>query len=263
MARAESGLKGWTLIAGASEGLGLAFARIAAAEGRDLILAARQAQKMERLADELRARHKIAVEVIATDLADSEQVELLWRRASTRRRIDILVNNAGLGAHQAFASPDFAREDASIRVNVLALTILMKRAVPHMQAAGGGRILNLGSIAGFVPGPGMAVYHATKAYVLSLGEAVAEELRGTSVSVTTLCPGAAATHFAAGAGMEKKGPFAKSGIPSAESVAKAGWAAMKAGRVLYVPGFRNRLNTIGPRFIPRRMMARIVASVLK
>ena len=173
------------------------------------------------------------------------------------------MNNAGLGAHQAFASPDFAREDASIRVNVLALTILMKRAVPHMQAAGGGRILNLGSIAGFVPGPGMAVYHATKAYVLSLGEAVAEELRGTSVSVTTLCPGAAATHFAAGAGMEKKGPFAKSGIPSAESVAKAGWAAMKAGRVLYVPGFRNRLNTIGPRFIPRRMMARIVASVLK
>ena len=184
MARAESGLKGWTLIAGASEGLGLAFARIAAAEGRDLILAARQAQKMERLADELRARHKIAVEVIATDLADSEQVELLWRRASTRRRIDILVNNAGLGAHQPFASPDFAREDASIRVNVLALTILIKRAVPHMQAAGGGRILNLGSIAGFVPGPGMAVYHATKAYVLSLGEAVAEELRGTSVSVT-------------------------------------------------------------------------------
>lgn len=263
MARAESGLKGWTLITGASEGLGLAFARIAAAEGRDLILAARQAQKMERLADELRARHKIAVEVIATDLADSEQVELLWRRASTRRRIDILVNNAGLGAHQAFANPDFTREESSIRVNVLALTILMKRAVPHMQAAGGGRILNLGSVAGFVPGPGMAVYHATKAYVLSLGEGVAEELRGTNVTVTTLCPGATATRFAAGAGMEKKGPFAKGGIPNAESVAKVGWQALKAGKVLSVPGFGNKFNTFAPRFMPRGMMARMVRSVLK
>lgn len=259
----QGGLKGWTLITGASEGLGREFAILAAAEGRDLILAARQAQKMERLADELRARHKIAVEVIVTDLTDPEAVELLWRRAATRRRIDVLVNNAGLSSYGLFQDSDFTREDQSVRVNVLALTILMKRAVAHMLAAGGGRILNLGSVSGFAPGPGMAVYHATKAYVLSLSEAVAEELRGTSVTVTAFCPGATATSFAKGAGLEGTRLFDPRRIPSARKTARAGWRAMLAGRRIRVTGIGNWLFTLIPKVVPRSLMPRITALFLK
>lgn len=260
---AQKGLRGWTLITGASEGFGREFAILAAAEGRDLILAARQGAKMEALADELRKRHKIAVEVMPTDLSDSDAVELLWRRASSRRRIDILVNNAGLGANGAFASDDFSREDMSIRVNILALTILMKRAVPHMQAAGGGRIMNVASTAAFMPGPRMAVYCATKAYVLSLSEAVSEELRGTNVTVTAFCPGATATNFAKGAKMEGMKLFKAGSAPAAKGVAKIGWRAMKAGQRIRVPGLMNKLFAQSPRLSPRFLVTRIAALFLK
>ena len=257
------GLRGWTLITGASEGLGREFAILAAAEGRDLILTARQGDKMETLAEVLRARHKISVEVIPTDLADPVAVDALWRRASSRRRIDILVNNAGLSTNGPFAGEDFSRELTSVGVNILALTILMKRAVPHMQAAGGGRILNVASTAAFMPGPNMAVYHATKAYVLSLSEAVAEELRGTGVTVTCLCPGATATNFARDAKMEGIGLYKAATLPSAVSVATAGWRAMKRGRRIRVPGLLNKLVIFVSRLVPRVVMTRFTALFLK
>lgn len=257
------GLRGWTLITGASEGLGREFATIAAAEGRDLILTARQGDKMEALAEVLRARHKISVEVIPTDLADPVAVDALWRRASSRRRIDILVNNAGLGYNGPFAGEDFSRELTSIGVNILALTILMKRAVPHMLAAGGGRILNVASTAAFMPGPNMAVYHATKAYVLSLSEAVAEEVRGSQVTVTALCPGATATNFARDAKMEGIRLFKAMPVPSASSVATSGWQAMKRGRRIRVTGLMNMLFAFAPRLSPRLVTTRIAALFLK
>lgn len=260
---ADAGLRGWTLITGASEGLGREFAALAAAEGRDLILTARQGAKMEALAEALRTRHKIAVEVIAADLSDQVAVEALWRRASTRRRIDILINNAGLGYNGPFADEDFAREESSIQVNVMALTTLMKRAVPHMKAAGGGRILNVASTAAFMPGPNMAVYHATKAYVLSLSAAVAEELRGTSVTVTCLCPGATDTNFQKDAGMEGITLFRTAPVADAQSVARSGWQAMKAGRRIRVPGPLNKAFAFAPRFAPRWLAARITALFLK
>jgi short-subunit dehydrogenase len=253
----------WTLITGASEGFGVEFARIAAAEGRDLILVARQAVKMERLAEELRARHKIAVEVWPADLREPDAVEALWRKAALRRHIEIVVNNAGLGANGPFAGQGFDREMASVMVNVTALTILTKRAVAHMLQQGGGRILNVGSTAGFMPGPNMAVYHATKAYVLALGEAVAEELRGTPVTVTTLCPGATATNFARDAGMEGIRLFTALRPARAAPVARAGWRAMKAGRRVKVTGLHNWLFSIGPRFVPRAVVPRIAAVFLK
>lgn len=258
-----SGLRGWTLITGASEGLGREFARIAAGEGRDMILVARQADKVEPLADELRASHKIAVEVIPTDLRDAEAVELLWRRVSTRRRIDVLVNNAELRCLGPFASDDLAREMSSIAVNVTALTLLMKRAVPHMRAAGGGCILNVASTAAFLPGANMAVYQATKAYVLSLSEAVSEELRGDTVTVTALCAGATATEFSAG-GKTENGPLSKpTPPPDAESVALAGWQAMKKGQRIKILGFSNALFGFGPRLLPRAVARRIAALFLK
>lgn len=253
----------WTMITGASEGLGIEFARLAAAEGRDLILVARQAQKLERLADELRARHNVAIEVLPTDLSDAASVEQLWRRAEMRRHIDILVNNAGLGCNGPFTGTDFSREMASIMVNVTALSILTKRAVAHMTRQGGGRILNVGSTAGFMPGPNMAVYHATKAYVLSLSEAVAEELRGGPVTVTALCPGATATNFAKDAKMESITLFKALPPASARSVAKAGWKAMKKGERIRVTGFTNKLFAFAPRFAPRFLVPRIAALFLK
>ncbi len=253
----------WTLISGASEGLGGEFARIAAAEGRDLILVARQGAKMERLAEELRARHKIAVEVWPADLSDPGAVETLWRKVALRRHVEIVVNNAGLGYNGPFAGPEFDREMTSVMVNVVALTILTKRAVAHMLQQGGGRILNVGSTAGFMPGPNMAVYHATKAYVLSLGEAVAEELRGTPVTVTTLCPGATRTEFARAAGME--GIRLLTALPpaAAPQVARAGWRAMQRGRRVKVTGPVNWLFSVGPRFAPRALVARIAAIFLR
>lgn len=253
----------WTLITGASEGLGREFARIAAAEGRDLILVARQADKLNALAEELRERHKIAAEVMPTDLSDAAAVEALWRKAALRRRIDVLVNNAGLGYNGPFAGEDFAREMSSIAVNVTALTILMKRAVAHMRAQGGGRILNVSSTAGFMPGPNMAVYHATKAYVLSLSEAVAEELRGSDVSVTALCPGATATNFQADAKMENVFLVRAMPMPDAASVARAGWKAMKRGRRIRVTGLANKLFAFGPRLVPRALSARMAALFLR
>ncbi len=258
-----SGLKGWTLITGASEGLGREFAMIAAAEGRDLVLASRQGEKLEALAETLRSAHKVAVEVIPTDLSDPAAVDALWRLASSRRRIDILVNNAGLGSNGPFESADFSRELSSVGVNVLALTILMKRAVPHMRAAGGGQILNVASTAAFMPGPNMAVYHATKAYVLSLSEAVADELRGSGVTVTVLCPGATATNFAKDAKMEGIRLFKLMPLPSAQSVAKAGWRAMRRGRRIRVTGVFNLLTTLLPRLSPRALTTRVAALFLK
>lgn len=253
----------WTLITGASEGLGVEFAKLAAAEGRDLILVARQGAKMEALAEELRTRHRIAVEVLPTDLSDPAAVEQLWRRAEMRRHIDVLVNNAGLGYNGPFTGADFTREMASVMVNVTSLTILMKRAVAHMTRQGGGRILNVASTAAFMPGPNMAVYHATKAYVLSLSEAVAEELRGGPVSVTVLCPGATATNFAADAQMEGIALFRSMPPASASRVARAGWKAMKKGRRLRITGLANRFFAFGPRLAPRFLVPRIAALFLK
>lgn len=253
----------WTLITGASEGFGVEFARLAAAEGRDLILVARQADKMEQLAAKLRAKHKIAVEVIPTDLSDPVAVEALWRRVSLRRHIDILVNNAGLGYNGPFAAGDGAREMNSVMVNVVAATILMKRAVVHMVQQGGGRVLNVASTAAFMPGPNMAVYHATKAYLLSLSEAVAEELKDSPVTVTALCPGATRTNFAADAAMEDIRLFKTLPVPSASKVAKAGWRAMQKGQRICVTGLANKLFAFGPRLAPRHLVTKIAALFLK
>lgn len=253
----------WTLITGASEGFGVEFARLAATEGRDLILVARQAAKMERLAAELRAKHKIAVEVIPTDLSDPEAVELLWRKVSLRRHIDILVNNAGLGYNGPFAAGDGAREMASVMVNVVAATILMKRAVAHMVQQGGGRVLNVASTAAFMPGPNMAVYHATKAYLLTLSEGVAEELRDSPVTVTALCPGATKTNFAADAKMEGIRLFSTLPVPTAGKVAKAGWRAMHKGERIRVTGLANKVFAFALRLAPRSLVARIAGLFLK
>ncbi|MEO9575983.1 MAG: SDR family oxidoreductase [Tateyamaria sp.] len=243
----------WTLITGASEGLGVEFAYIAAKEKRNVILAARSKDKLENVADDVRALGVEAL-VIPADLSDMAEVDRLWAEATDGRNIDVLVNNAGLGFNGSFDDADgWDRETSSISVNMLALTRLMKLAIPHMKELEKGRILNVASIAAFAPGPGMAVYCATKAYVLSLSEAVGNELKGTNVTVTALCPGTTATNFFEDAGMTdaKLLKFAKP--IDAKVVAELGWLQSRIGKPVVVPGAMNKVVSFLPRLTPRRL----------
>ncbi|APX11169.1 SDR family NAD(P)-dependent oxidoreductase [Tateyamaria omphalii] len=252
----------WTLITGASEGLGVEFARIAAKEQRNLILAARSEDKLNKVADEVRARG-VEVVVIPADLSDMDQVERLWTQATDGREIDVLVNNAGLGYNGPFdEGQGWARELASINVNMLALTRLMKLAIPHMNALPKGRILNVSSVAGFTPGPNMAVYHGTKAYVLSLSEAVAEELRGSNVTVTALCPGATATNFFEDADMDGVRLLKMAKPMKAGEVAELGWLEARIGKRIVVPGMMNKVFAFLPRISPRGITTRVAAQMM-
>lgn len=258
-------MKAWVLITGASEGLGREFADIAAADGHDVILSARQAEKLAALAQDLQTRHGIKAVVIPADLAAPGEAERLWAEAAQGRDIGILVNNAGLGRNGDFADlAGWDRERASIAVNVTAATTLMKLAVSDMVARGQGRVLNVASTAGFLPGPHMAVYHATKAYFLSLTEAVGVELAGSGVTVTALCPGATQTNFFAADNAEKATLLTRLfPMPTARSVAAAGWAAMKRGQRIKVTGLMNKLFAFSPRITPRGLTAWITGQFLK
>lgn len=252
----------WTLITGASEGLGAEFARIAAAEGRNLILTARSEDKLQALAEELR-RDGSEINVIPADLSDLAQAESLWATASSLGHIDVLINNAGLGQYGLYQDPaHWAREHMTITVNVIALSYLMKQAIPHMAQNGGGRIMNLASTAAFMPGPNMAVYHASKAYVLSLSDAVAEELRGGNVTVTAICPGATQTAFFRAADMEGINLHRMARPADARKVAGAAWRAMMAGRRVLITGVENKLFALLTRVMPRRAVAFVAGKVI-
>lgn len=247
----------WTLITGASKGLGVEFAHLAARHGRKMILTARSADMLDALAGKLRAQGAEVV-VIPADLSDLAEADRLWAEATKGRQIDFLINNAGLGSHGAFAAPDaWDRELASVNVNMLTLTRLMKLAIPHMQSQGRGRILNVASAAGFLPGPHMAVYAATKAYVLQLSEAIAHELRGSNVAVTAFCPGPTQTNFFADGDMHGTRLLKLTPIAQADDVAAAGWQAAIGGRAVSVPGALNVVIANLPRLLPRSITTRI------
>ncbi len=254
----------WALITGASEGLGRDFARLAAADGLSLVISARRAALLEALAEDLRRAHGVEVVVIPADLSIEGEAEHLWTEAAQGRDIAVLVNNAGLGAMTGFADrAHWSREYASVMVNVLSATVLMKEAAVAMAARGQGRILNVASVAGFMPGPGMAVYHATKAYLLSLSEAAGSELAGTGVTVTALCPGATRTSFFSAGGAAGASFIQKLPMPAPERIAAAGWRAMKAGRRVAVTGIDNRLFAFLPRLLPRRLAAWVAGQFVR
>lgn len=251
------------LITGASSGLGPEFARLAAAEGCTLILTARRKDRLDALASELTAAHGIKVTVIPADLADPDAADVIWAAAtkSGAGKIDILVNNAGLGAHDTFGK-DAAREDQSIAVNILAYTQLMRAAALHMAARGSGKILNVASLAGLIPGPNMAVYHASKAYALSLSDALHDELRKSGVSVTALCPGATKTEFFKQADVDRTWLMTLIPMGSAASVAAVGWRAMQAGRKRVIPGAANKLMAFSARLSPPWILGRLTGWLL-
>lgn len=251
------------LITGASGGIGEAIARQLAARHTDLILVARREDRLQALAATLSAQHGVQASVIALDLASPDATETLEREVRARGlSVDFLVNNAGFADYGEFHTLDRARQLAMIQVNVTVLTDLTHRFLPDMVTRGRGRVLNIASTAAFMPGPLMAVYYATKAYVLSFSEAVNEELRGSGVHVTAACPGPVATGFQAAAQMEGSRLIASDAgqrvIMTPDAVAAEAIDAMLRGQPVRVIGLLNRVQTFLPRLVPRGVLPRIV-----
>ena len=248
------------LVTGASSGIGLELARCFAAEKSNLVLVARNAEALRKLAAELESAHGIRVQVLPYDLARPETPERIFKELEGRGvNVDVVVNNAGFGLMGNFANLSLARQLEIIQVNIAALTALTGLFLPGMiqRRRVGSGILNVGSVAGFLPGPHMAVYYASKAFVLSFTEALAEELAGTGVVMSVLCPGPTESNF----GVVARGGKARSmQTPkmSSKAVAEYGLKKFRTGRVVAVPGSLNQFFAFAPRITPRHVARKIV-----
>jgi short-subunit dehydrogenase len=252
------------LVTGASSGIGRDLARLFARDGQDLVLVARDSVRLGELADELQRLHDVRAHVLVADLADPGAPAGIMRGLEERRiGLDYLVNNAGFGGSGPFAQRSISGELAMMQVNMVALTHLTRLVLPAMIARRRGRILNVASTAAFQPGPLMAVYYATKAYVLSFSEALASELRGSGVTVTALCPGPTRTGFQAEAKIEEsrlvRGPL----LMESAAVARAGYQGMMRGRTVVIPGLLNWLLAQAVRITPRRLVTAISRALIE
>ena len=247
--------RGIALITGASSGIGSELAKLCAAGGFDLILVARNKQALEDQARTLSREHRVTARAVEADLADPDAPRAIFDQVGDRA-IDILINNAGFGLRGAFAQTDWSTEACMIQVNVASLAQLTKLFLPGMLQRRSGRILNVASTAGFVPGPFMAVYYASKAFVVSFSHALANETRGSGVTVTALCPGPTNTGFQRAAGIGRSELF-KGRVMSAADVAHQGYEAMMEGRPEIIAGAYNRWMIWSTRFAPRTMVANI------
>ena len=244
------------LITGASSGIGLELARLFAADRSNLILVARRRERLEQLAAELTEKHRIEVRVMASDLANpTAPAAILEELTAAGVAVDVLVNNAGFGATGSVVEIPVERQLEMLQVNIVALTHLTRRFLPGMLQRRRGGVLNVGSMAGFQPGPHMAVYFATKAYVLSFTEALYEEVARQGLHVTCLAPGATETGFAEVAQAEHLRLF-KLGQMDASTVARAGYRGFRAGRVIVIPGPMNWMVPASLRFLPRSWVRR-------
>ncbi|MDH3717667.1 MAG: SDR family oxidoreductase [Planctomycetota bacterium] len=246
------------LITGASAGIGLELARCFARGKSNLVLVARREEKLRELAAEIGDQHGVAVTVLPKDLADpAAPLEIRERLDEQQVAIDVVVNNAGFGEVGMLAALPVQRQVDMVQVNVAGLTHLTRLFLRDMIRRRRGGILNVGSTAAFQPGPGMAVYYASKAYVLSFTEALAEELRGTGVTATCLAPGPTVTEFGAVSGIEHSRLF-KLGAMDAAQVAKAGYRGFRRGKTIVIPGPLNKLGAVSVRAVPRTVVRKIV-----
>ncbi len=246
------------LITGASGGIGEELARLFAAHHHPLVLVARTEPKLQSLSGELARAHGIQARSLVADLSDPAAPSRIF---DTLRElgvtIDVLVNNAGFGATGAYAEIEYQVEARMIQVNIAALAHLTRLFLPGMLARRNGKILNVASTAAYVPGPFMAVYYASKAFVLSFSEALAEETRGSGVTVTALIPGPTETNFAATAGNQNSLLFRSGTAMSAAAVARVGYEGLMAGNRVAIAGVSNKLTVFSTRLAPRATLAKI------
>lgn len=246
------------LVTGASSGIGQALAEQFARDGYDVVLAARRVDAMLAQADELQRRHGITATVIGADLETDDGAARLHAEVKARGlTLSALVNNAGFGTYGEFAQSTLAPELKMMQLNMNTVVVLTKLFLPDLRATRG-KILNTASTAAFQPGPYMAVYYATKAFVLSFSEALAEELRGSGVTVTALCPGPTASGFQDKADMHASALVNGKKLPTSDEVAAAGYRALQRGQRVYIPGLMNWLLAQSVRFTPRRMVTTLV-----
>lgn len=255
-------LRETVLITGASRGIGRALALEFANHGHDLILTARNEAELNELAATIRRLHGVHAHVFAADLVRKEApAELFTAIERGEHVVDVLVNNAGFGVYGKFAETPAEEDLALLEVNIVALTMLTKLFLPGMLARKHGRIVNVASTGAFQPGPWLNTYYASKAYVLSFSEALAEELRGTGVTATALCPGVTASSFADRSKMQGarilRGP-----IMSAERVARVGYRGAMRGRRIVIPGLMNQLMQQSVRIAPRRFVTWVVGRMM-
>ena len=244
------------LITGASAGLGAEFARQLSKRGLRLVLVARRKDRLEALAAELGNARAVAADLAEAGSADRLVADI----EAAGEHVDLLVNNAGFGLKGRFAELDATRQRQMIDLNIGALTDLCRVVAPGMIERKAGGILNVASTAAFQPGPGMAVYFATKAYVLSFTEALHEELKPHGIRVSALCPGPTRTEFGAVAGFGENGAFDRYSADAA-SVVRAGLEGLDKNRAVVVPGFLNKVGASSTRFVPRPLVRKIAGSI--
>ena len=253
------------VVTGASAGIGAELARVLAARGHGVTLVARREDRLRELARELTQAYDVRVEAIACDVGDPQQRRHLANELGERGlAVEVLVNNAGFGSAGRFQSLDPEREAEMVRLNVEAVVALCGSYAPAMVDRGRGAILNVASTAAFQPGPGMAVYFATKAYVLSFSEALHEEVKKHGVIVSALCPGPTATEFGEVAGFKPAGPSAKMLVSMAAdsaSVVRAGLEGLERNQAVVVPGLANKATAQAHRFFPRSWVRRIAGTI--
>lgn len=245
------------LVTGASSGIGTEFARYHASKGGDVVLVARSENKLNELKAELENTHGIQATVITADLAQPDSAEKIFAATEAAGlQIDILINNAGFGGHGKFHQRDLAKDQAMMQVNMASLVNLTHLYMQGMVSRSNGKILHVASTAAFIPGPLQAVYYATKAFVVSFSQAIAQELEGTNVTSTTLCPGMVATGFVAAGDLDGIKAWDKAATP--ESVAKCGYDAMLKGDLVKINemGLSFMLNWVIP-FLPRKTVLKI------
>ncbi len=257
-------MKNTALITGASNGIGLELAKIHASKGGNLVLVARNKAKLDALKNDLEKQFNVSVYTIGKDLSEPNAAQQVYEETSKQNiQIDYLINNAGFGEFGMFAETDWNKEVQMINLNITTLTHFTKLYLQDMIKRSSGRIMNVASTAAFQPGPTMAIYCATKAYVLSFTEAISNEVSDKGVSITALCPGATVTGFQAAAGMEESALFSRNNLPTGKEVAVYGYAAMLKGKTVAVHGLLNNIMAISIRFIPRALVLKVTRKIFE
>ena len=250
------------LITGASNGIGLELAYEHAKNGGNLILIARNSKKLEEIKSEIETKYNVKVNIISKDLSIKNAAQEVYNEVKNLNlQVDYLINNAGFGDFGMFISTKWNKEEEMINLNITALTQFTKLFIKDMIARKNGKILNLASTASFQPGPTMAVYFATKAYVLSFSEAIANEVKEFGVTVTALCPGPTASGFQTAAAMDNAKLFKDKKLPSSKEVAIYGYNAMLKGKTVAIHGTLNYILANAIRLLPRNLVTKIIRQV--